>query len=141
LRTDNGGEYTSKEFMDFCAGESIRRELIVPYNPQQNGVVDRKNRAIVGAARAMLHDQGLPLFLWAEACYTAIYLQNRSPHRAMGSMTPQEAFSGKKPEVGHFRIFGCLTYSHVPSEKRTKLEPTAKRGISLQRLSAYTSIP
>jgi hypothetical protein len=129
LRSDNGGEYTSKEFMDFCAGEGIRRELTVPYNPQQNGVAERKNRAIVGAARAMLHDQGLPLFLWAEACYTAVYLQNRSPHKAVGSMTPEEAFSGKKPEVGHFRIFGCTTYSYVPSEKRTKLEPMAERGI------------
>jgi transposase InsO family protein len=58
MRSDNGGEYTSKEFMDFCAGEGIRRELTVPYNPQQNGVVERKNRAIVGATRAMLHDQG-----------------------------------------------------------------------------------
>jgi hypothetical protein len=129
LRSDNGGEYTSKEFMDFCAGEGIRRELIVPYNPQQNGVVERKNRAIVGAGRAMLHDQGLPLFLWVEACYTAVYLQNRSPHRVVGSMTLEEAFSGKKPEVGHFRIFGCITYSYVPSEKRTKLEPMAERGI------------
>jgi transposase InsO family protein len=63
LRSDNGGEYTSKDFMDFCAGEGIKRELIVPYNPQQNGVAERKNRAIVGAARAMLHDQRLPLFL------------------------------------------------------------------------------
>jgi hypothetical protein len=128
LRSDNGGEYTSKEFMDFCAGEGIRRELTVPYNPQQNGVAERKNRAIVGAARAMLHDQGLPLFLWVEACYTVVYLQNRSPHKAVGSMTPEEAFSGKKPEVGHFRIFGCTTYSYVPSEKRTKLEPMEERG-------------
>ena len=56
LRLDNGGEYTSKEFMDFCAGEDIRRELTIPYNPQQNGVAERKNRAIVGAVRAMLHD-------------------------------------------------------------------------------------
>jgi hypothetical protein len=44
-------------------------------------------------------------------------------------MTPKEAFFGKKPEVGHFRIFGCITYSYVPSEKRTKLEPMAERGI------------
>jgi hypothetical protein len=77
----------------------------------------------------MLHDQGLPLFLWAEACYIAVYLQNRSPHRALGDKTLEEAFSGKKPKVGHFRIFGCLTYSHVPSQKRTKLEPTTKKGI------------
>jgi hypothetical protein len=129
MRSDNGGEYTSKEFMDFCVGEGIRRELTIPYNPQQNGVAEMKNKAIVGAARAMLHDHGLPLFLWAEACYTIFYLQNKSPHRVVGSMTPEEAFSGKKPKVGHFQIFGCITYSYVPSEKRTKLEPMAERGI------------
>ena len=96
LRSDNGGEYTSNDFKDFCAREGIKRELKVPYNPQQNGVAERKNRAIVGAARAMLHDQGLPFFLWAEACNTAVYIQNRSPHRVLGSKTPEEAFTGKK---------------------------------------------
>ena len=77
----------------------------------------------------MLHDQSLPFFLWVEACSTAVYIHNRSPHRAVGNMTPEECFSGKKPEVGHFRIFGSLTYSHVPSEKRTKLKPTVEKGI------------
>ena len=43
--------------------------------------------------------------------------------------TPKDCFSGKKPEVSHFQIFGSLTYSHVLSEKRTKLEPTAEKGI------------
>eukprot|EP00253_Pinus_taeda_P015217 PITA_15217 len=77
----------------------------------------------------MLHDQGLPLFLWAETCNTVVYLQNRSPHRALGHMTLEEAFSGKKPDIGHLRIFGCITYSYIPKEKRTKLEPTAEKGI------------
>jgi hypothetical protein len=126
---NNGGEYTSKEFMDFCVGEGIRRELTVPYNPQQNGVVERKKNAIIGAVRAMLHDQGLPLFLWDEECYIAVYLQNKSPHKAVGSMTPKKYFFGKNPEVGHLCIFGCITYSHVPSEKRKNLEPTTERGI------------
>ena len=67
LRSDNGGEYISGEFKDFCSKEGIRRELIAPHNPQQNGVIERKNRMIVGATRAMLHDQGLPIHLWAEA--------------------------------------------------------------------------
>lgn len=77
----------------------------------------------------MLHDQGLPLFLWAETCNIVVYLQNRSPHHTLGNVTPKEAFSGKKPDVGHFRIFGCLTYSYVPKENGTKLEPTADKGI------------
>ena len=56
LRSDNGGEYTSNEFQDFYTQGGIRRQLIVPYNPQQNGVAEKKNRAIIGATRAMLHD-------------------------------------------------------------------------------------
>lgn len=83
----------------------------------------RKNGAIIGAARAMLHDQGLPLFLWAEACNTTVYLQNMSPHKTLGNVTPEEAYLGQKPQLGHLRILGCLTYSHVPKERRTKWIP------------------
>jgi hypothetical protein len=129
LRSDNGGEYSSRQFVDFCAQKGIRREMTVPYNPQQNGVAERKNRAITGAARSMLHDQSLPLYLWAEACATAVYLQNRSPHSILGKMTPEEAFTGMRPDVEHIRIFGCATFSHVPTERRTKLDPTAQQGI------------
>ena len=92
-------------------------------------MAEQKNRSIVGAARAMLHDQSLPFFLWAEACSTAIYVLNRSPYCALGSKTPKDTFTGKVPEIGHFQIFGCLTYSHVPYEKRTKLEATCECGI------------
>ena len=52
-----------------------------------------------------------------------------SPHRALGNKTPEEMFTGKKPEVSHFHIFGFLNFSHVPSKKRTKLDPTTERGI------------
>jgi transposase InsO family protein len=114
LRSDNEGEYSSSEFVDFCARAGIKRQMTVPYNPKQNGVAERKNMAITGAARSMLHDQSLPLYLWAEVSATAVYIQNRSPHRILGKMTPEEAFIGRRPDVEHIRIFGCLTYSHVP---------------------------
>ena len=74
LRSENGGEYTDGGFAEFCTHEGIRREFTVPYNPQLNGVSERKNKTIIDAAKAMIHDQGLPLFLWAEACSTAVYL-------------------------------------------------------------------
>ena len=90
---------------------------------------ERKNRAIVGAARAMIHDQGLPLFLWVEACNIVVYLQNRGPHRVLENITPEEAFTGEKPRVGHLRIFGCLTHSYISKEQRTKLAPMAEKGI------------
>ena len=56
LCSDNGGEYTSGGFIDFCGNAGMKREFTVPYNTQQNGVPERKNRTIVSAARAMLHD-------------------------------------------------------------------------------------
>jgi transposase InsO family protein len=62
-KSDNGGEYTSYALNGFCAETRIKRELTVPYTPQQNEVSKRKNRVIVGAAKAMLHDQNLPKFL------------------------------------------------------------------------------
>jgi transposase InsO family protein len=74
LRSDNGGEYTGKYFKEFCAKAGIKKELTVPYNPWQNGVAKRKNRAIVDAARAMLYDHDLPKFLWVEACSTVVYI-------------------------------------------------------------------
>eukprot|EP00253_Pinus_taeda_P030310 PITA_30310 len=84
LQSDNGGEYVSQQFKDFYALEGIKWELTTPHNPQQNGVVERNNRSIMGAARAMLHDQILPLHMWAEACNTTLYLHNRSPHLILG---------------------------------------------------------
>jgi hypothetical protein len=69
------------------------------------------------------------MFLWGEAGMTTIYVKNRSPHRILKDMTPEEAFSGKKPNVENLRIFGCLVYSHILRDKRNKLEPLGKKGI------------
>jgi hypothetical protein len=129
LRSENGGEYTSNALKEICADSRIKRELTVPYNPQQDGVSKRKNKSIVGEAKAMLHDQDFPMFLWDKACNTAVCLQNRSLHKVLGRMTPEEAFTGKRPEMGHICIFGCLVYCHVPTERKTELEPTAEKGI------------
>ena len=87
MRSDNSGEYVSQEFNEFCAAEGIKRELTAPHNPQYNGVAERKNRPIIGVAREMLHDQGLPLHLWAEACNIAVYLQNKGLHHILGMKT------------------------------------------------------
>jgi hypothetical protein len=128
LRSDNGGEYTSKEFVSFCLEVGIKRELTVLYNSQQNGVTERKNITIIEATKAMIHDQSLPMTLWAEACMTTLYVQNRSPHQILKNITPEEAFTKVKPQIGHFIIFGCPMYLHVPKEKRSKLEPSGRKG-------------
>ena len=77
LGTDNGGQYTSKEFEVFCKEARFKRELTTPYNPQQNGVAKRNNRTIMEAMKTMIHDQDIPMYLWAEAARMTIYVQNR----------------------------------------------------------------
>ena len=81
------------------------------------------------AAHAMLCDQGLPKFLWGEAANTAVYVQNQCLHSALDSKTLEEVFLGKKPDVSHFRVFGCHVYFHVLKEKRSKLDAFGKKGM------------
>ena len=81
------------------------------------------------AARAMLHDQDLPMHLWEKATRTTMYVQNRTPHRVLDNKTPEETFSEKKPKVSHIKIFACPMYIYIPKEKRTKLDPSNKKFI------------
>jgi hypothetical protein len=85
----------------------------------------------------MLHDQGLPMNLWAEACNIVVYVKNRCPHRVLGMSTPEESFTGKKLDVSHFKIFGSSIYVHVTKNARKKMEPTTKVGIFF----GYTETP
>ena len=118
---DNGGEYTSNEFMEYYLVEGIKKEHNVPHTPQHNRVAERKNKTMVGAAKAMLFDQGLPLFLWVEAYKTAVYIQNKSPHTALGRKTPEEVYTGIRPDVNHIRIFGSVYYCPVHADTRSAL--------------------
>ena len=105
FRSDNGREFTSNEFKQLCKDSRIKRELSTPYNPQQNGVAERKNRTIMEAAREMFHDQELPMHLWEEAARTVAYVQNRTPNKVLENKTPKEVFFSRKLEVSHLRIF------------------------------------
>ena len=73
---------------------------------------ERKNRTLVGVAKAMLFDQVLPLFLWVEAYRTTVYIQNKCPHTILGRKTPKEVFTGTRTDVSHLRIWECLLLSH-----------------------------
>ncbi|KAK4408868.1 putative mitochondrial protein [Sesamum angolense] len=82
-------------------------------------------------ARSMLQEKHLPKAFWAEAVYTAVYLLNRCPTKAVQNMTPIEAWSGKKPSAKHLRVFGSICYVHIPTEKRHKLGEKTEKGIFL----------
>ena len=92
LRSDNGGEYTSVEFMKHLKSEGVHHERTVPKNPQQNGVAEHLNRTLIEMTRAMLSGSILSRNLWAEALSTAVYIRNRSPTKAVEDKTPYEAF-------------------------------------------------
>ena len=90
--------------------------------------------------KAMIHDQYLPMYLWAQATMTAVYVQNKLSRSVLGNKTLEEMFTGEKPKVSHLKIFGCPIYLHVPKEKRSKLDPSRKKGIFVgysDQLKAY----
>ena len=103
--------------------------MTIPYNPQQNGVAERKNRSIMEAVKAMIHDQDVPMYLWEEETRTKLYVHNRISHGSLGNKTPEEMFSRENLEVSHLKIFGCPVYIHIPKEKRTKIYPLGNNGL------------
>ncbi|KAJ1700426.1 hypothetical protein LUZ63_000205 [Rhynchospora breviuscula] len=129
LRTDRGGEFLSKEFVNFCEAEGIHHELTAPYTPEQNGVAERKNRTVVEMGRSMMKCKNMPNKFWAEAVSTAVYLLNISPTKAVINQTPYEAWYERKPGVGHLKVFGCIAYVLVDSQKRKKLDGKSEKCI------------
>ena len=102
LRSDNDGEYLSKEFVSYLQSRGIHHELTAPYSPSQNGVAERINRTLMESARAMMGQAGLPEHYWAEAVATAAYLRNRTPTRALKvKKTPYEKWCERKPDLSH----------------------------------------
>ena len=140
LRMDRGGEFLSKEFDTYLHENGIKRQLTTAHTPQQNGVVERRNRTVMEMARCMALGKGLPKSFWAEAVNTAVYILNRSFTKALTGKTPLEAYSGKKPSASHFRTFGCECFVHVPDSTRKKLDPKSKKCIFMgysQESKAY----
>lgn len=122
LRSDNGGEFTSKQFNNYCHESGIQRQFTNPYNPTQNGISERKNRTLVESARSMLKAANLPNSFWAEAISTACYLRNISHTKALNNITPYQLWTGIRPNLSHLKVFGCLAYAYIPKYKRQKLD-------------------
>jgi len=107
VMSDRGGEFLANVFQNVCKEAGIRQHFTAPYTPQQNGVVERKNRSVMEMARALMKSMSIPGRFWAEAVRLAVYLLNRLPTKPMGDRTPYEAWNGRKPHLGHLRVFGC----------------------------------
>ncbi|GJX26272.1 retrovirus-related pol polyprotein from transposon TNT 1-94 [Tanacetum coccineum] len=110
VRTDNGTEFKNKTLAKFFDEVGTTQQFSATRTPQQNGVVERKNRTLVEAARTMLTFANLPLFLWAEAIATACFTQNRSIIHKRFDKTPYELINKRKPNIKFFHVFGCRCY-------------------------------
>nr|GFC29140.1 retrovirus-related Pol polyprotein from transposon TNT 1-94 [Tanacetum cinerariifolium] len=129
IRTDNGTEFINQTLRDYYEEVGISHETSVARSPQQNGVVERRNRTLIEAARTMLIYAQAPLFLWAEAVATACFTQNRSIIRLRHGKTPYELMHGKQPNLSYFHVFGALCYPTNDGENVGKLQPKADIGI------------
>ncbi|KAE8704670.1 hypothetical protein F3Y22_tig00110447pilonHSYRG00005 [Hibiscus syriacus] len=127
LRSDNGGEYRNRRFRDFCANNGIKMETTVPMTPQQNGVAECMNRTLNERARSMRIHAGLPKFLWVEAINTAAYLINRGPSVPLDGRISEEVWSKKEINLSHLRVFGCISYVHIDSAERSKLDAKSNK--------------
>ena len=136
LRTDNGGEYTSRDFSDYCSSKGILRELVPPYTPERNGVAERKNRSILDITRCLLLDKILPSHLWGEAVKAAGDILNLRSTKRSPDKTPEELFYGKKPSIDHLRVFGSPVFVHIPKASRSKLAPRSEQCVLLSFDSA-----
>jgi hypothetical protein len=127
LKSDNGSEYCSKEFDDYCSYHGIHREKIVPRTPQENGVLERMNMTIMEHSRSMRLHAGFPLQLWADVVDIVVYLINRGPSRSLDGRITEEAWTGKKVNYSFLKTFRCEAFIHIDKENRTKLEEKSKK--------------
>ncbi|GJT89826.1 retrovirus-related pol polyprotein from transposon TNT 1-94 [Tanacetum coccineum] len=122
VRTDKGTEFLNKTLHAYFAKEGIRHETSTARTPEQNGVVERRNRTLVEAARTMLSAAKVPLFFWAEAIATTCFTQNRSLVIPRHEKTPYHIINARKPSVKFFHIFGSLCYIVRDGENLDKMK-------------------
>jgi hypothetical protein len=123
VRSDNGTEFKNINFKKFLDEAGIGHEFSVPYNPQQNGIVERKNRTLIEVARTMLDEYKISDQFWAEAINTACHAINRLYLHKILNKTAYEVLLGKKPNMSYFIVFGSKCFILNKKPKNSKFAP------------------
>ncbi|GJY99759.1 retrovirus-related pol polyprotein from transposon TNT 1-94 [Tanacetum coccineum] len=141
--TDNGTKFKNVTLKAHYEKLGIMQQFSTTRTPQQNGVVERRSRTLVEAARIMLIFSRLPEFLWAEAVARTCFTQNRSIIHTRHNKTPYELLRGRKPNIEYFHVFGSLCYPTNNQDDLGKMKPKADIGVFiepvLQRFNNNTS--
>jgi hypothetical protein len=96
--------------MDYCSNHGIKRKFFVARTPQQNGVVERKNKTVQEMARTMIMDSKLTDIFWTQAVHITVHIQNRVMLKKNIDKTPYKLWKGRPENVKHFRVFGSKCY-------------------------------
>jgi hypothetical protein len=128
IRSDNGSEFKNLQVEEFLEEEGIKHEFSAPYTPQQNDVVERKNRTLIDMTRTMLEEFKTPERFWLEAVNTACHAINRLYLYRLLKKTSYELLTGNKPNVSYFRVFGSKCYILVNKGRHSKFAPKAVEG-------------
>ncbi|XP_010457015.1 PREDICTED: uncharacterized protein LOC104738554 [Camelina sativa] len=139
VRNDHGGEFQNEAMKEFCEQHGISHQFSAPRTPQQNGVVERKNRTLQEMARAMIHGKQVPKKFWAEALNTACYIINRVYVRRDTTKTPYELWRGKTPNLSYFHVFGCRCYILNDKDYLGKFDSKSDEGMFLGYAESSTA--
>ena len=132
IRSDHGGEFENYKFDRFCEKHGIEHQYSAPRTPEQNGVVERKNRVLEELTRTMLNESKIPSYFWADAVHTACHVMNRILLRPILKKTPYELYKGRKPNISYFHVFGCKCFIlNNGKESLSKFDPKSNEGIFL----------
>jgi hypothetical protein len=131
IRSDNRTKFKNSQIEGFLEDEGIKHEFFSPYTPQQNGVVERKNRTLLDMARTMLDEYKTPNRFWAEAINTVCYSINRLYLHRILKKKSYELLTVKKPNVSYFRVFGSKCFILVKRGRKSKFAPKVVEGFLL----------
>ncbi|PKA63733.1 Retrovirus-related Pol polyprotein from transposon TNT 1-94 [Apostasia shenzhenica] len=128
LQSDRGGEYFSYSFNEFCEEHGIIHQMSASYTPQQNGVAERKNQTLVEMVNVMLMNAKLSFNFWGEALYMAYHINNRTPSMKT-YVSPYKVWNGRKPNIGYFKVWGCIAFYKILDHLKLKLGPRGIRSV------------
>jgi transposase InsO family protein len=131
IRSDNGSEFKNTQVEEFLDEEGIKHEFSTSYTPQQNGVVERKNRTLIDMARSMLDEYKTPDIFWCEAINTACHAIDRLYLHKKLKKTSYELLTSNKPKASYFRVFRCKCFILNKKPKTSKFAPKVDEGFLL----------
>jgi hypothetical protein len=131
VRSNRGGEFSSRDFKYFCDKHGIKREYTIPGTPQQNGVVERQNRSVQQMERSMMNERNIPQTYWVEEIHTTVHILNKSHLTPQSDKTPYELWFGRPASIKHFKVFWSKCYIKNNDENLGKYDDKDDEGIFL----------